>query len=114
MRTFLFGILAAVVVSMVAGQELNPRETMSVGIDLTLGMSEDAVIKNLTEVGYKVRKGPLSNGFKEKGFTSVWFVDEAGLLNHAMRSRLCLAVVLNLSDSPAYDGTSNLCAAILR
>jgi hypothetical protein len=75
---FLIGLMALVSVSLAVAQALNPRETMTVGIELTLGMSEDSVIKNLTESGYKVRKSVLSSGFREKGFTSMWFVDQGG------------------------------------
>jgi hypothetical protein len=76
---FSLGIIVAfIIVSIIAGQTFNQRETISVGIDLTLGMSEDAVVRKLTESGYKVRKSILSSGLREKGFTSMWIVDEGG------------------------------------
>jgi len=77
MRTFLFGLLASVLVSMAVAQILNPRETMTVGVDLTLGMSEDAVVKKLTESGHTLKKHEPPDALKQKGFTSMWFVDEA-------------------------------------
>lgn len=77
MRTLLFGLLASVLVSMAVAQTLNPRETMTVGVDLTLGVSEDAAVKKLTESGHKLKKHEPPDALKQKGFTSMWFVDEA-------------------------------------
>jgi hypothetical protein len=56
MRAFPIGLLALVFVSLAVAQAFNPRETMTVGVDLTLGMSEDAAVKKLTEAGYRLRK----------------------------------------------------------
>jgi hypothetical protein len=77
-RTALVCLLASILVSMAWAQALNPRETMTVGVDLTLGMPEDAAVKKLTESGYKLRKHEPPDAFKQKGFTSMWFVDEGG------------------------------------
>ena len=77
MRTFIFGLLASVLVSMAAAQALNPRETMTVGVDLTLGMSEDAAVKKLAESGHALNAHEPPDAFKQRGFTSMWFVDDA-------------------------------------
>jgi hypothetical protein len=79
MRAVLVWLLASILVSMALAQEFNPRETMTVGVDLTLGMSEDAAVKKLTESGHKLRKHEPPDAFKQKGFTSTWFVDEASV-----------------------------------
>ena len=78
MRAFLIGLLALTFVSLAVAQTFNPRETMTVGVDLTLGMSEDAAVKKLTEAGYRLRKNEPPDGLKQKGFTSMWFVAESG------------------------------------
>lgn len=78
MRMFLFALLASVVVCTVGAQALNTRETITLGIELTLGMTEDAVVKKLTESGYKARKKEPPDMMKRKGFTSMWFVDDRG------------------------------------
>lgn len=78
MRASLVWPLTVILVSMAAAQTLNPRETLTVGVDLTLGMSEDAAVKKLTESGYKLRKHDPPDALKKKGFTSMWFVDEGG------------------------------------
>jgi hypothetical protein len=75
-RTLLLGFLASVFVSLAVAQSLNPRETLTVGVDLTLGMPEETAVKKLTEAGYKLRKNEPPDGLKQKGFTSMWFVAE--------------------------------------
>lgn len=77
-RTVLVWLLASILVSMTWAQALNPRETMTVGVDLTLGISEDAAVKKLTESGYKLAKHEPPDAFKQKGFTSMWSVQEGG------------------------------------
>jgi hypothetical protein len=79
MRAFLILLLASVVALTVAAQTLNRRETLTVGIDLTLGMSEDAAVKRLTESGHKMSKHEPPDALKQKGFTSMWFIDEGSL-----------------------------------
>jgi hypothetical protein len=71
-------MVAMIVAAMVAAQAPGPRETISVGIDLTLGMSEDSAVRKLTESGYRVRRTVLGSAFKEKGFTSMWIVEDQG------------------------------------
>jgi hypothetical protein len=41
-------------------------------------MAEDATVKKLTESGYRLRKHDPPDALKQKGFTSMWFVDEGG------------------------------------
>jgi hypothetical protein len=77
MRVLILGMLA-VVVSIVEAQTFNPRETITVGIDLSLGMTEDAVVKNLAASGYKVRKMEPPSRLKKDGITSMWIVDDRG------------------------------------
>jgi len=79
MRTLLLGILIGAV--MVAGLAAMPqtnktRETISLGIDLTLGMSEDATIKKLAATGYSPRKiEPPAGLRRDRGITSMWIVE---------------------------------------
>jgi hypothetical protein len=56
-------------------QAANPQETLSLGAtNLTLGMSEEAVIAKLAESNdLRKMKPPLA-----KGYTSMWIVDEKG------------------------------------
>jgi hypothetical protein len=109
MRTFLFGLLASVLVSMAVAQTLNPRETMTVGVELTLGMLEDAAVKKLTESGYKLRKHEPPDAFKQKGFTSMWFVDDGGDERHTASVGLILFSSGRLTSAskellPSEDG----------
>jgi hypothetical protein len=79
MRSFLLGLLVGslVVSTLAAMPQFNKRETIWVGTDLTLGMSEDAAIKKLAESGYSPRKmGPVSESSLNEGVTSMWDVDE--------------------------------------
>lgn len=78
MRKFLVALLVSVIACTVGAQTLSTRETITLGVDLTLGMTEDAVVKQLTESGYKARKRELSDAMKQKGFTSMWFIDDRG------------------------------------
>lgn len=78
MRTVLIALLATVLVSTVFSQVISRRETLTVGVDLTLGMSEDAAVKKLTESGYKLSKHDPPDALKQKGFTSMWSVEERG------------------------------------
>jgi hypothetical protein len=59
-------------------QALNRRETLTVGVDLTLGVSEESAVKRLTESGCKLTKQEPPDGLKQKGFTSMWLVEERG------------------------------------
>jgi hypothetical protein len=81
MRTFLlrllFGCLFATAL-FATPQATSPRETMWLGTDLTLGMSEDAVVAKLAE-SYDLQKmEPLPAGLRATGFTSMWIVHEKG------------------------------------
>lgn len=78
MRTVLIALLATVLVSTVFSQVISRRETLTVGVDLTLGVSEDAAVKKLTESGYKLSKHDPPDALKQKGFTSMWSVEERG------------------------------------
>ena len=76
MRTFCVVTLALVVVSMAVAQTFNPRETVTVGIPVTLGMSEDSIVKKLAESNHKVTKRSPTDALKQQGVTSMWFVDD--------------------------------------
>jgi hypothetical protein len=78
-RLVLVWILASVLVSLALAQTFNPRETMTVGADLTLGMSEDAAVKKLTESGHTLKKHEPPDALKQKGVTSMWFADEGSV-----------------------------------
>lgn len=78
MRSFLLGLfLGFFVVSMLSAmpQSSKPRDTMWLGTDLTLGMSEEAVVKRLAE-SYSLRKEEPPKELRAKGVTSLWVVDE--------------------------------------
>ena len=76
MRTLWVGLLASVLTSLVVAQTLDPRETVTLGVPLSLGMSEDSAVKKLAESGHKVTKHEPPDALKQKGFTSMWFVDD--------------------------------------
>jgi hypothetical protein len=81
MRTFLLGLLLGCLVTSVLfamPQSGKPRETIWLGTDLTLGMPEETVIKNLAESAYNVRKESPPKGLRAKGITSMWGVDRKG------------------------------------
>jgi len=81
MRTFLGGILFGCVVASVQvarPQADSPRETINVGSDMTLGMTEDTAVKRLSESGYKLKKITPPDGLREKGITTMWAVQESG------------------------------------
>jgi hypothetical protein len=78
MRAFICGVAVTLLVLGVSAQTVNQRESISVGISLTLGITEDAAVKQLTEAGYHVRKLDLNGRLKERGFTSMWVVDDRG------------------------------------
>jgi hypothetical protein len=84
MRTFLLGFLigSLVVSALVAAPQSRDRETLNIGTDLTLGMSEDAAIKKLAESGHSPRKMEPPKGLRDKGITSMWLLDE-GVLSFA-------------------------------
>ncbi len=84
MRTFLRGLLTGslVVSALVAMPQSRERETLNIGTDLTLGMSEDAAIKKLAESGQNPRKIATPQGLRDKGITSVWGLDD-GVISFA-------------------------------
>jgi len=53
-------------------------ETLWLGVDLSLGMSEDATVKKLAESGYNLRKLEPPEDLRRKGATSMWVVGEKG------------------------------------
>lgn len=80
MRTFLLGLLlgclsASMLLAM--PQLAQQRETIWIGSDLTLGMSEDAVSTKLAG-SYSLRKEEAPPIWQAKGITSLWFVQEKG------------------------------------
>jgi hypothetical protein len=81
MRIFLFGLLFGCLVAtalFATPQAGNPRDTMQLGTDdLTLGMSEEAVVAKLAE-SYDLRKMELPAGLRARGITSLWIVCEKG------------------------------------
>lgn len=56
-------------------QSNKQRETIWLGSDLTLGMSEETVVTKLTE-SYNLRKAEPSEGLRAQGVTSMWFVQD--------------------------------------
>lgn len=82
MRTFLLGLLIGIlVVSALAAmpQSVRERETIRLGTDLTLGMSEDAAIKKLAESDHSPRKMEPPQGLRDKGITSMWVLDDGAI-----------------------------------
>jgi hypothetical protein len=81
MRTFLLGLLTGslVVCALVAMPQSRERETLNIGTDLTLGMSEDTAIKKLAESGHSPRKIATPQGLQAKGITSVWVLDQGAI-----------------------------------
>jgi len=80
MRIFLLGLLFGCLVAtalFATPQARNARETMWLGTDLTLGMSEEAVVAKLAE-SYNLQKMEPPNGLRAKGITSMWIVGEKG------------------------------------
>jgi hypothetical protein len=83
MRTFLLGLLVgSLIVSALAAMPQSSRETLNLGADLTLGMSEDAAIKKLAESGHTPRKIEPPQGLRDKGITSMWGLDD-GVISFA-------------------------------
>jgi hypothetical protein len=82
MRTFLMGLFVGsfVASTLVAAvpQSNKQRETKSVGTDLSLGMAEETVIKQLVEAGYSPRKIEPPKDALNKGITSMWLVEQTG------------------------------------
>jgi hypothetical protein len=78
MRTFLLGLLLGCLVAtalLAMPQSGGPRETISLGsTDLTLGMSEGAVLTKLSE-SYNLEKEGPPPGLLAKGVTSMWVVN---------------------------------------
>ncbi len=78
MRIFLLGVLLGCLVASVlfaAPQSNKQRETIWLGSeDLTLGMSEGAVLTKLAE-SYNLEKGEPPPGLRAKGITSMWVVN---------------------------------------
>ena len=83
MRTFLLGLLVgSLMVSVLVAMPQSRRETITLGTDLTLGMSEDVVIKKLAESGHTPRKFEPPQGLRDKGITSIWVLDD-GVISFA-------------------------------
>src|ERR1019366_4218270 len=80
MRTFLLGLLVGslLVSALAARPQASQKETIWVGTDLTLGMSEDTAIKQLAESRHTVRKISVVKALADRGITSIWVVDEQG------------------------------------
>jgi hypothetical protein len=80
MRGTLFGLLFGCIVGtslFAMPQSDKPRETIWLGSDLALGMSEEAAVAKLAEL-YSLRKMEPPAGLRAKGVTSMWIVDEKG------------------------------------
>jgi hypothetical protein len=52
------------------------RTSLVVGSELTLGMTEDAAVKKLTEAGYSLKKIEPAKVFLEMGITAIWLINE--------------------------------------
>jgi hypothetical protein len=79
MKTFLFGIIFGCLIA--SGLRATPQSTMSrtslvVGSELTLGMTEDAAVKKVTEAGYSLKKVEPAKVFLDMGITSIWLINE--------------------------------------
>ncbi|MFZ0413430.1 MAG: hypothetical protein WBE20_00360 [Candidatus Acidiferrales bacterium] len=71
---FLLGCLTATVL-FAAPQSGSPRRQISLdGTELTLGMPEEAAIKQLAESAYTLQRSEPPQGLRAKGITSMWFV----------------------------------------
>ncbi len=82
-RTLIFGLLlgslfASLLFAM--PQSNKQRETIWLGSDLTLGMSEETVVTTLTE-SYNLRKAEPPAGLRAMGVTTMWIVQEKGKNN---------------------------------
>jgi hypothetical protein len=95
MRVFLAGILLGLLIASMPfnlantpSPQADRRETLWLGIGLTLGMPEDTVIKKLAESGHPARKLTVPAGLAAKGVTSMWDVNEMkgnhGLITFAL------------------------------
>lgn len=74
MRALISGVAVALLLLGVSAQTVNQRETISIGIKLTLGITEDDAINQLTKAGYQLVKVKLNELTKASGFTSIWGV----------------------------------------
>ncbi len=71
---FFLGCLTAIAL-FCGPQSGNPRQQISLdGTELTLGMPEEAAVKQLAESAYTLQKSEPPQGLHAKGITSMWLV----------------------------------------
>lgn len=63
-----------------------PRSTpdvITIGVDLSLGMPEDATIKRIAEAGYTMNHTPPPQA--SEGIDSVWIIEKKGLTGRVLQ-----------------------------
>jgi hypothetical protein len=86
MKNQLFSVLAGTLIFALSGASISGTTSqvlaqegsrhITIGVELTLGMSEDSAIKKLAEAGYHVRKVNPPEQSKKLGVTSIWLIDD--------------------------------------
>lgn len=72
-------IFFSILISRAMPQSSKSKDTIWLGVDLVLGMDEDAAITKLTASNHKPRKMELAEVFRAKGITSMWVLNDGVL-----------------------------------